>query len=646
MNRKSTRLLAAALAVLILLIGTAVFASAPRVAPDNPIEDNTERLQTETLSDNRATEGLNSDGSGGDKQGGPGDGRDSEAQSGDRDEPEDTEDEPVQKPENENPVPDTLPGTAQSEAKDGEGKAPPTPGGGAPVQSETGPGGSNQPGTGEEPSGPGENGEPGGEQPVEGIVTDLKSCVITVPELDENVLNFYVYYSDPAHNAKIKVNCRHESDHGNGVFLKPNGRNYSAGLSLGLNYILVRYTDKDGIRKTLQYNITYAAQKADEEHPEVGKNPPEITTNLDSWSGNIDVDQFTFQVSARDYNGNTIYSNHITVTLDGVSVINPTGIGSYEYMLYFKPPNVGYTRDYTVGVLAWDDEGNSRYKTFAVTYFHKGEGIPIGDVTVVFDATTVGMGIFEAPIGVELLKGENAAKVLVKALEYYGYSYECNGTLDVGFYLSRIMRYDSFPDKVLIPEKLQNIIRRDGIDMWLDEFSRDSLGEYDYTRGSGWAYAINGYYPGKAMNEYFPNPGDTLTVRYTLAYGKDIGSPISGNGLGQFTSYCTIWRDNSEILLSHFYSEKTRVEPTCTEDGYIEYECRVCGETYRDVLPATGHSWNETDRLEPTETEDGYIEYTCAVCGDKYRQILPAKGRSEKKTAMRFLRRKTRVCVN
>ena len=67
---------------------------------------------------------------------------------------------------------------------------------------------------------------------------------------------------------------------------------------------------------------------------------------------------------------------------------------------------------------------------------------------------------------------------------------------------------------------------------------------------------------------------------------------------------------------------------------------------YRDVLPATGHSWNETDRLEPTETEDGYIEYTCAVCGDKYRQILPAKGRSEKKTAMRFLRRKTRVCVN
>ena len=69
MNRKSTRLLAAALAVLILLIGTAVFASAPRVAPDNPIEDNTERLQTETLSDNRATEGLNSDGSGGDKQG-------------------------------------------------------------------------------------------------------------------------------------------------------------------------------------------------------------------------------------------------------------------------------------------------------------------------------------------------------------------------------------------------------------------------------------------------------------------------------------------------------------------------------------------------------------------------------------------------
>ena len=71
------------------------------------------------------------------------------------------------------------------------------------------------------------------------------------------------------------------------------------------------------------------------------------------------------------------------------------------------------------------------------------------------------------------------------------------------------------------------------------------------------------------------------------------------------------------------------MEPTETEDGYIEYTCTICGETYREVLPATGHDFVETDRVEPTETEDGYIEYTCTICGETYREILPATGGGE-----------------
>ena len=63
------------------------------------------------------------------------------------------------------------------------------------------------------------------------------------------------------------------------------------------------------------------------------------------------------------------------------------------------------------------------------------------------------------------------------------------------------------------------------------------------------------------------------------------------------------------------FQETERVEPTCTEDGSVTYTCE-CGETYTEVLPATGHSYT-TVVTDPTCTEQGYTTYTCA-CGDSY----------------------------
>lgn len=38
------------------------------------------------------------------------------------------------------------------------------------------------------------------------------------------------------------------------------------------------------------------------------------------------------------------------------------------------------------------------------------------------------------------------------------------------------------------------------------------------------------------------------------------------------------------------------------------------------------HAYLQTDRVEPTETEDGYISYLCPGCGDTYDEVLPATG--------------------
>ncbi|MBO4359603.1 MAG: DUF4430 domain-containing protein [Eubacteriaceae bacterium] len=622
MDRNTTNIIAVALVAALIFGAFAAFAPSERVEPERPAMEEVKPLGMQTVTGEAASEGLNPD------ETSTGD---SSSQGGS----DSREDSDVPNPDtaesgNSTQKPDTP---QQNDPKEPQ---PADPNQDNPTPSDGGQSGTDEPGTGEDPSGGGNSGgeDPGGSD-EDGLVTDLVSRTITFSELVDDTLEFYAYYSDPKVNANIRVTYRHESDSGNGMVLKGRGSNYETTLQLGRNYINISFTDKNGVRNYTRFIITYAAEKADGDNPVIGANPPDIVTNLDDWEGYIENDRFTFQVTATDYKGEPIYSNHIVVTLDGTVITNPTGRPTYEYMLYFKQPNVGNVRDYRVGVLAWDDEGNSRYKELKVQYYHKDDGFSAGYVTVVLDATTVGMGIFEEPITVELLKGENAAETLLKALDEYGYSYTYAGTVKLGFYLRSLERAGSFPRYVMIPDELLAAIQRDGIDIWLDSRSRDSLSEYDYTRGSGWVYAVNGYYPGKGMSEYFLSDGDTLTLRFTLAYGKDIGAAggTSGTG-GRYSSYCGMWINGGFIPFAHRYAPKERVEPTCTTEGYVINECTVCGEQKKEVLPVIPHKGEEQSRQEPTCEEEGWSECICDMCGETYREVLPAAGHEWEETGV------------
>ncbi len=81
----------------------------------------------------------------------------------------------------------------------------------------------------------------------------------------------------------------------------------------------------------------------------------------------------------------------------------------------------------------------------------------------------------------------------------------------------------------------------------------------------------------------------------------------------------------------HEWVETDRVEPTCTEDGYIEYTCTKCSETKKETLKALGHEFiheaeYEIDRVEPTCTEDGYVTYKCSRCDETETVVLKALG--------------------
>lgn len=60
-----------------------------------------------------------------------------------------------------------------------------------------------------------------------------------------------------------------------------------------------------------------------------------------------------------------------------------------------------------------------------------------------------------------------------------------------------------------------------------------------------------------------------------------------------------------KIPHQHDYREN-RVEPTCTEDGYVERICSCGDSAGREVLKAAGHSYGQPETVNPTCTKDGY----------------------------------------
>ena len=75
----------------------------------------------------------------------------------------------------------------------------------------------------------------------------------------------------------------------------------------------------------------------------------------------------------------------------------------------------------------------------------------------------------------------------------------------------------------------------------------------------------------------------------------------------------------------------TKVDPTCTEDGYIDYKCSThtdCGMTSHVVLPATGHTAKHV-YTAATCTATGESKMVCETCDTVLsRSVIPATGHS------------------
>ena len=597
------------LLVIVLVAGISLsLLSSGRTRPENPISTQPDRLQAESLQGSGSTGGQSS---GKDNTENTDTAQDpSEPQKPDEpqnpdepqkpDEPQNPDepqkpDEPqnpddTQKPDDTKPDPSGPTDPTDNPGKDDQGGS----------KSDDNKGGSEDSGDhgdgtggddGDHGGSGGDHGSGGEEDDTPRIYTTLKTQQLTKAELPDSKLTFVAYPLGKG-DLHIRVRLKNETNSGNGLLLtSQNNQDYEAQLDFNAdNLFVLSLYDGETFLGLVQYRVGYYANLADDTHPTVGDYPPSIVTNLDGASLDMSSQTFPLTVIARanaELGAGVIYSNQIRVTLDGKTVEKSYGDSQPTYELYFEPPQLGDEETHIIRVLAWDGNGNSTMKVYAVTYHQISEGDPAGSVDVVLDATTIGLGILDTGT-LDIVEGETAASVLLRFLQERGYEPDYQGSAAMNFYLRRISRGD-IAYRANVPEHLWELILRDGITT-NDNYDRDSIGEFDYTQGSGWMYSINGtLYEGTGMSGYKVRNGITIYVRFTLAYGKDIGGYDStGGGYGSLSSYCGLWINGGYQALGHDFVETDRLEPTETEDGYIHYRCSKCHEEKTDILPATG----------------------------------------------------------
>ena len=75
----------------------------------------------------------------------------------------------------------------------------------------------------------------------------------------------------------------------------------------------------------------------------------------------------------------------------------------------------------------------------------------------------------------------------------------------------------------------------------------------------------------------------------------------------------------------HEYTAVTDREATCTFAGQVIYTCSLCGHSYTESIPATGHAWDIKETVQTSYDEEGnllqqgYTIYNCSVCGEEYK---------------------------
>ena len=344
-----------------------------------------------------------------------------------------------------------------------------------------------------------------------------------------------------------------------------------------------------------------------------GEKTVKIQTNLQEGQTVINGAELNLSVSAWTEEGGAVAGyipangtdTKLVVSFDGkvLKYVSTSGRAS-EFIVVPENPDVGDSNEHTLHVYAEDAYGNFGELTVKLRGQRNQAGQKTGTATIYVDMTVLGLGIVDSvrydvladePISYSIAKavfGMDLGEPYGAAKDTLGWKARYTGTLDAGFYLQSLTpgiigngldgtawnQYGSNEEEILaaIDAKfgggtglatLWRCYYRNGLNK--SGTSGGTYGEYDYTSGSGWLFSLDGvYYPGLSMCQYALEDGDVLTLRYSLAYGWDVGGGTQG--YGNTAGYCV-------TALNGSYTINHRMETVEQSDGSLVYQCHCCG---------------------------------------------------------------------
>ena len=436
----------------------------------------------------------------------------------------------------------------------------------------------------------------------------------------------------------------------------------AASLSLnngktGQNNFTIEAEDDSGNQYIFKINVPYKHKGIN--CVEIVYEPDETHELINDTKNDLTVRAWSEYTGEREYIRASGTDTILRVELDGIEIDCTNTSGYYSgYDLYPSNPEIGDTNTHTLHIYSEDAYGNWGEKTLEYIGRRREPGQKIGEADIYVDMAVLGIKEV-AHIRYDVLADEPISYVVAKAImgkdtgepfgaasDTLGWRGDYGGTLDTGFYLRSLntdYHADALEDTVwpgsTEEEVLEAIDARFGAGTGLAVLWRclyrnglnksagsgSTFGEFDYTSGSGWMYSIGGsYYPGQSMSAVRLKDEDVLTLRYTLAYGWDIGG--GSDNYGNVVGYCVEGR-NGTIYVNHRW--ETAEDP----DGSVRYVCRCCGMvqdcphahmTYKDLEDGTHillcedcqavigdplpHNWT----YDAGDTEDSHV---CAECG-------------------------------
>lgn len=348
------------------------------------------------------------------------------------------------------------------------------------------------------------------------IETDLENKDVT-----NESFSFYAIAKNNDEQVPLttKLNGEQIEDDGNGE--------YVVTLKEGKNKVHL-IAKHNGQKVGKEYTINYR-------EPDGGSVEEEVDSNIfiefpDLTDGEtIRNSVHTFHVKAVDESGKQISDRGISISArnNGEKVPIDWNNGSHVSFTLSVVDGSNY-----IEVTAKDNQGNTGTANITVYGDIASDDEPIGTITFSLEASTVGLGHIIPSQEVELYPNERGSYTIDRIFEEYGITYDYTGSHSNSFYLSRIYKSNLVANPS-IPEDLAELVERDFSVFNPNNYDPNSLGEFDFSNGSGWMYSVNGHYPNVGFADYYFKDGDVVRIRFTIALGNDIGGGMPGSNYGK-----------------------------------------------------------------------------------------------------------------